>query len=153
MAEHLRLPVALVLEKTGLDAGQIPQDAEIILTFQVDETGTLSDYEEALPLQYRIVDKAKTRLSSKAQVVAADISAMEGPLAFLDGATILFRNAPEVEGQLNGELCVVTMSGGAQRLARVQTIRPTGEASLEFPDGSKARDRLQAATPILTIIP
>lgn len=153
MAEHLRLPVALILEKSGLDAGQIPQDAEIILTFQINKAGKLIEHDETLPLQYRIVDKAKTRLSSKTQVVAADISAIDGPLAFLDGATVLFRNVDEVEGQLNGEFCVVTLSDRSRHLARLLSIRPTGEASLEFPDGSKAKDRLQAASPVLALIP
>ncbi|SNZ19089.1 Helix-turn-helix [Cohaesibacter gelatinilyticus] len=153
LARFLNVPVAEVLAQAGMDIHEVPENSTIQLTREIDGDGLLSARAEPTALQYHIVAKAKTSLASDKSVVAAEVSALDGSFAFWDGATVLFRDAIEVEGQLADSLCVVTLSDGTMRIAHIGSTRPSGESTLTLPDGKKFKDTIKTATPILAVIP
>ncbi|MCV6545915.1 MAG: helix-turn-helix transcriptional regulator [Cohaesibacter sp.] len=153
LARFLNIPVADVLANAGMDINQVPENSSIPLSKQIDGTGLITDHKKAGPLPYHIIAKAKTNLASDKAVIAAEVDTSKGPLEFWDGATFLFRDAIEVEGQLAETLCAVTFSDGTQSIAHISSTRPSGEANLILPNGKKTKDTIKTATPILAIIP
>lgn len=153
LARFLNLPIADVLANAGMDIHQLPENSTIQLLKQIDETGQIIDHSQAGPLPYHITSKARTNLAADKAVIAAEVSASDGPLEFWDGATFLFREVAEVEGQLSNCLCAVTMSDERSSIAHIVNMRPSGEANLILPNGKKTKDILKTATAVLCIIP
>ncbi|MCV6602816.1 MAG: hypothetical protein OIF54_14860 [Cohaesibacter sp.] len=90
-------------------------------------------------------------MASDKAVIAAEVDTSKGPLEFWDGATFLFRDAIEVEGQLAETLCAITFSDGTQSIAYISSARPSGETNLILPNGKKIKDTLKTAPPSLRL--
>lgn len=153
IAQFLRTDVSEILARAGL-ADELSH-YRIMLAADVDENGLVQNKLEAARLPETVLEKANAavRIHGKGTILAAQVKASNGPLRFLDDALLLFSHTDRVEKEVIGALSICRNRKGEQILAKVESKRKTGEATLICVDGEPKEFTLHTATPILAIIP
>lgn len=155
IARFLAAPLSEVLTHAGVSVDMDGAPTRILLAAIINERGIVSRLMEAKPLPQAVIDRAQAAISmyDEGSVIAAQIRALEGPLALLDDIVILFRHTDRVENAASGVLSICRSREGEQFLAKIERVRKTGEARVLSATG-KAKDvALDTATPILAMIP
>lgn len=155
IASYLGVSVAEVLSHAGVKITDIPAEAKVFLSAAIEPDGTLASLVEPLPLPESVLERATTVLRDlgRGQLVAAQIRASSGWLSLLDDAIVLFEPTHVVDPAAIGALSVCKERGGNEAIVRVIRARRTGEAVVLTPDGKEKGVVLDAAFPILAIIP
>lgn len=128
-----------------------------MLAAAINEKGVLERIKEPKPLPQPIIDRANAAISLRetgnGRILAAQIRAMAGPLAFLDDAVVLFGHTEGVERAAIGVLAICRSQQGEQIIAKIDRARKTGEARVICVDGKVKEFALDTATPVIAIIP
>lgn len=155
IASFLSVPVKEVLKHAGVAVDLDGQPTRILLAATINEQGHIERLGEPKPLPQNIIDRAQAAVSKhgNGSIVAAQIRALNGPLALLDDAVVLFRHTDEVEASAIGALAVCRSYKGEHILAKIERARKTGEARVVCVDGKVREFDLHTATPVLALIP
>lgn len=155
IASFLAVPVKEVLKHAGVSIDLDGRPTRILLAATINEKGQIERLDEARPLPQSVIDRAHAAITvhGNGQIVAAQIRALNGPLALLDDAVVLFRYTDEVEPAAIGALSICRSYKGEQIIAKVERARKTGEARVITADGKVREFDLHTATPVLAIIP
>lgn len=155
IAAFLGSTVNDVLKHAGVakDVDGLP--SRILLAATINKDGALEPIQEPKPLPQAVIDRAHAATSgqSNARIVAAQVRALDGPLAFLDDAVLLFKPTDVFEQRAIGTLAICRSSKGEQIVAKIDRARKTGEARLLCITGKVKEVELSTATPVLAIIP
>jgi len=126
----------------------------ILLTSTIDRDGRIASIREPRSLPPSIVERAQAMVGENTQhVIAAQIRAADGLLAFLDDAVLLYRYSNSVEYGAGHGLSICRTKTEKPMLARIESARKTGEAKIRTVDGDVREVDLISATPVLAIIP
>jgi len=155
IAQFLGDPVREVLKHAGISADIDGIPTKILLTSTINEAGHVERLLEPRPLPQSVVERALAAIgvSESVHILAAQIRASEGPLAFLDDAIVLFASTDEVDPAAIGSLSICRSMKGDQVMAKIERARKTGEARLISTNGKVKEFDLQTATPVIAIIP
>lgn len=157
IAAFLGAPVNEVLKHAGVSVDLDGQPTRIMLAAAINEKGQLERLDHPSPLPQAIIDRANAAISLKSgdgRILAAQVRALQGPLAFLDDAVILFGHTEGVERGAIGVLAICRLQkGGEQIIAKIDRARKTGEARVITVDGKSKEITLDTATPVIAIIP
>lgn len=155
IAEFIDSPVNDVLRHAGIPVDVGNSEPIVLLTASVNERGTVEGLRRPKQLPQAVIGRTRAtlRMYSGSNIVAAQIRASTGALAIFDDAIILFR-APDIVEQMSvGALSICRAYGGEQTLCKVERARKTGEARVVCAGGEVRELILDAATPVLAIIP
>lgn len=155
IAAFLHAPVDEVLKHAGVSVDLDGQPTGLLLAASINEKGEVQRLTDPKPLPQQIIDRAQAAISihGEGNVIAAQIRALEGPLALLDDAVLLFKATDTVDMAAIGVLSICRTYAGQQIIARVEKARKTGEARAIQISGKVKEFVLQTATPVLAIIP
>jgi len=155
IAQFLGTHVTEVLRHAGVQIDSDDQASRIMLAATIDEDGKVERILEPKALPRHVIDRANAAITIKGggNVIAAQVRALDGPLAMFDDAVLLFGHTDTVESDAIGSLSICRNREGGQILAKIERARKTGEALLICPDGSKQEFSLRTAAPIIAIIP
>jgi len=158
IAHFLGTPVAEVLKHAGVSVDLDGLPTRIMLAAGINGRGQLERLKEPRPLPQAIIDRANAAISIRDQgggtrILAAQIRASSGPLAFMDDAVVLFGHTEGVERTAIGVLSICRSYDGDQIIAKIESARKTGEARVVSVDGKVKEFALDTATPVIAIIP
>lgn len=155
IAHFLVAPVEEVIRHAGLARDLDGTPTGILLAAMIDENGTVHRLKEPKQLPQSVIDKAQSAVMNYAsgEIIAAQIRALTGPLAFLDDAVVLFAYTENVDPSAIGLLSICRSTDGDQTIAKIANARKTGEARIVDTAGNSRDVTLQTATPVLAIIP
>ncbi|WP_454618391.1 helix-turn-helix domain-containing protein [Bradyrhizobium cenepequi] len=158
IAHFLGTPVSEVLRHAGVAVDLDGVPTRIMLAAAINEKGQVERLKEQLPLPQAVIDRANAAIALRDQannrrILAAQIRAMSGPLAFLDDTVVLFGHTEGVERSAIGVLSICRSQQGEQILAKIERARKTGEARVVCVDGKVKEFALDTATPVIAIIP
>lgn len=157
IAQFLEVPVSEVLKHAGVSFGADKQPTIIAITATLDEAGKVAALIEPRPLPQWVIDRAYAAIRAHGdgsdKIVAAQIRALNGPLAFLDDALVLFKQSDNIETGAIGNLSICRAHTDELILAKIERARITGEARVLTIGGEVQELDLQAATPVLAILP
>ena len=159
IAHFLGTPVNEVLKHAGVSVDLDGLPTRIMLAAAINEKGQLERLPEPRPLPQAILDRAHAAITlhgeagGNARIIAAQIRAIKGPLAFMDDAVVLFGHTEGVERAAIGTLSIGRSQKGEQIMAKIERARKTGEARVVCIDGSVKEFALDTATPVIAIIP
>lgn len=154
IAVFLGAPIKEVLAHAGVAIDLDGQPTRILLAATIDEDGHLHRLSDPRPLPQAVIEKAQAAIGKRnGKVIAAQIRASAGPLAFMDDAVVLFCATDVVEPSAIGSLSICRTKKGEQFFGRVDRARKTGEAFCTCPTGKSGETILVTASPILAIIP
>jgi len=155
IADFLAVPLKEVLKHAGVSMDNEGQPTRILLAATVNGAGEIEWLTEPRLLRQSVIIRAEAAIAlhGTGQIIAAQVRALEGPLAILDEAVILFAHADEVAADLIGKLSICRNHTGKQILARIERAPKTGEASVITTAGRVEEFDLQTATPVIAIIP
>jgi hypothetical protein len=150
IAHFLRVPLGEVLRHAGVgnvENGERP----ILISAAVNESGQVQKLKKAMPMPQSVI--AALRAYDGLNIVAAQIRAASGTLAIFNDAVILFCATDIVEATAIGTLAICRSDDGKQILGKFERVRETGEARVRLAGGEVRELMLDAATPVLAIIP
>lgn len=156
IAAFLRVAVADVLQHAGasIDLDGVP--TQVVLAATIDENGIVQRLKEPRPLPASVIERAHSAINAQPQgssVIAAQVRAIEGPLAMLDDCVVLFGHTDTIDQRAVGTLSICRSNDGEQFIAKIEHARKTGEARV-ISAAKKPRDvSLDTATPVIAIIP
>lgn len=155
IASFLAVPVKEVLKHAGVAIDLDGHPTRILLAATINSKGQIERLDEARPLPQSVIDRAHAAITvhGNGQIVAAQIRALDGPLALLDDAVALFKHTDAVDPAAIGALSICRSYKGEQIIAKVERARKTGEARVLCADGKVREFDLHTATPVLAIIP
>lgn len=155
IAHFLRLPVSEVLRHAGVSVDLGGGAARVTFAAVISGNGGIDRLPSPKPLPEAVVSRAEAAISRHpaAQIVAAQVRAMDGPLAMWDDAVVLFAVTDRVEPEAIGVLSVCRMMNGDQEMVRVLRSRKTGEATVQSADGETREVTLDTASPVIAVIP
>lgn len=158
IAHFLGTPVAEVLKHAGVSVDLDGVPTRIMLAAAINGKGQLERLKDPKPLPQAIIDRAHAAITLHAQagngrILAAQIRATQGLLAFLDDAIVLFGHSEGVERTAFGTLAICRSQAGEQIIAKIESARKTGEARVVCIDGKVKEIALDTATPVIAIIP
>ncbi len=154
IALFLGVPVSEVLSHAGVAIDLDGKPTRILLAATIDEDGKIHRLTEPKPLPQTVIDRAHAAVGARnGKVIAAQVRAAKGPLAFMDDAVILFNHTDIVEPAAIGALAICRAKDNSQFFGRVERARKTGEAYCTCPSGNAGEVQLVTATPVLAIIP
>lgn len=155
IAAFLGAPVKEVLSHAGVSIDIDGQPTRILLAATINEKGKVERLTDPRPLPQSFIDRAQSAIQGQGngRIIAAQIRALDGPLAFLDDAVLLFRHTDEVDPVAIGVLSICRSHKGDQLLAKIERARKTGEARVLCVAGEIQEFDLQTATPVLAVIP
>ncbi|KYK44566.1 transcriptional regulator [Bradyrhizobium liaoningense] len=157
IAHFLGAPVSEVLKHAGVAVDLDGQPTQVMLAAAINEKGQLERLSEPRPLPQTIIDRAQAAVTlsnpDNGRILAAQIRALQGPLAFLDDAVVLFGHTEGVERAAIGVLAICRSQKGEQVIAKIERARKTGEARVVCVDGKAREFALETATPVIAIIP
>jgi len=157
IAHFLGTPVSEVLKHAGVAVDLDGQPTQVMLAAAINEKGQLERLAEPRPLPQAIIDRAQAAVTlsnpGDSRILAAQVRAMQGPLAFLDDAVVLFGHTEGVERAAIGVLAICRSQKGEQVIAKIDRARKTGEARVVCVDGKAREFALETATPVIAIIP
>jgi hypothetical protein len=159
IASYLGVPVSEVLVHAGVQVGgdaTAPATHEMVLAATIDERGIVEELAEHKPLPQAVVDRARTTLNVQGTqpIIGAQIRAITGPLSVMDDAVVLYHYyADGVDPAAIGFLSICRLKDGVQFLAKIERARKTGEARVTCATGEVKDVALDAATPVLAVIP
>jgi hypothetical protein len=155
IAEFLHVPLDEVLvHADGTNRSAAADDAiRQLLTGTVDEEGFLSPLPQDVLLPEQTLHRAlSTVLPLGGTYTAAQVRAAHGPLTLVDDYIVVYRVTDLIEPDAAGALCMVTLRDGRQKLAYVDRVRKTGEATIRSMSGEHSDEVLLAAAPVLSIM-
>lgn len=157
IAHFLGAPVSEVLRHAGVAVDLDGQPTQVMLAAAINEKGQLERLSEPRPLPQTIIDRAQAAVTlsnpDNGRILAAQVRALQGPLAFLDDAVVLFGHSEGVERAAIGVLSICRSQKGEQVIAKIDRARKTGEARVICVDGKPREFALETATPVIAIIP
>ncbi len=155
IAAFLGSTVNEVLKHAGVSKDLDGQPSRILLAAIINREGILEAIQEPKPLPQSVIDRAHAATSglSNARIVAAQVRALDGPLAFLDDAVLLFKPTDVFDQRAIGTLAICRSRQGEQIVAKIDRARKTGEARLLCITGKVKEVELSTATPVLAVIP
>jgi transcriptional regulator with XRE-family HTH domain len=153
IAAFLGVPVSEVMAQAGVEIAPAMEEA-IQLTAVVKEDGSI-ELIDPQSLQKWIMDKAMMTMGLMSRKLGAlQVRAESGPLAALDDAVILYqRDGDSIEAESLNTLSVCTTTAGKRFIGTVERARKTGESVVMLPSGEHISVALEAATPVLSIVP
>lgn len=156
IARFLVAPVQEVIRHAGIAKDLDGEPTGILLAARIDENGEVHRLKEPKQLPQSVIDKAQSAVINypgDGEIIAAQIRALTGPLAFLDDAVVLFAYTDNVDQTASGSLAICRSLEGQQIIAKIVNTRKTGEARIVDTAGDSRDVTLQTATPVLAIIP
>lgn len=155
IANFLREPVSIVLKHAGVAIDLDGQPTRVLLAAIINEKGEVERLAESRPLPQSVIDRAQAAINvhGNGRIIAAQVRALEGPLAVLDDAVVLFKPTDGVDISAIGVLSICRNHAGAQVMVKIERARKTGEARVVCVSGKVTEFDLQTATPVLAIIP
>lgn len=156
IAAFLGTHVSEVLRHSGIVSHEsVAGQQRILLAATINEGGEIKPILDPMHLPQSVIDRATAAITihGTGKIIAAQVRALEGPLAMLDDAVMLFAHTDHVDTDALGALSICRNRKGEQILAKIERARKTGEARLIRPDGKVQEFTLHTATPILAIIP
>lgn len=155
IAHFLNAPVSEVLRHAGVSIDLDGQPTRVLLAAIVNEKGEVGRLTDPRPLPQSVIDRAQAAIHThgNGRIIAAQVRALDGPLAFLDDAVVLFKPTEIVESNAIGVLSICRNHAGEQVMAKIERARKTGEARVVTVSGQRVEFDLQTATPVLAIIP
>lgn len=155
IATFLAAPVSEVLRHAGVSIDLDGQPTRVLLAATINEAGIVERLKEPRPLPQSVINRAQAAITvhGNGKIIAAQIRALSGPLAYLDDAVVLFKHTDSVDAGAIGSLSVCRNHAGDQILAKIERARITGEARVLTTDGKVREFDLHTATPVLAIIP
>lgn len=157
IAHFLGAPVSEVLRHAGVAVDLDGQPTQVMLAAAINEKGQLERLSEPRPLPQAVIDRAQAAVTlnnpNGSRILAAQVRALQGPLAFLDDAVVLFGHTEGVERSAIGVLAICRSQKGEQVIAKIERARKTGEARVVCVDGKAREFALETATPVIAIIP
>jgi len=154
IAGFLGVPVREVLTHAGVPVESNGSSTHLVLTAAINEKGVLEPLKEpkALPHSVALRANASVECCANGNFVATQVRASKGPLAIIDDAVVVFAHSDSVDTAAIGALSICR-SHGKHVLARIERLRKTGEACVVSVEGEIRESVLEAATPVLAIIP
>lgn len=156
IAQFLGTPVNEVLRHAGVSVDLDGQPTRIMLAAAINEKGQLERLPEPKPLPQSLIDRANSTITVRdtgnGRILAAQIRASNGPLAFLDDAIVLFGYTEGVDRAAIGALAICRPRKGEQIIAKIERARKTGEARIVCTDGKVKEIELETATPVIAIV-
>lgn len=155
IARFLGTSVADVLVHAGVSIGLEEQSTSILLAAIIDERGVMEMLAEPKPLPQAVIERAQASITvhGSSRIIGAQIRALSGPMSVMDDAVVLFRQADSIDPAAIGALSICRARSGKQFLAKIERARKTGEASVICATGEPKEVSLEAATPVLAMIP
>lgn len=151
IARFIQEPIEEVLKHAGVKL-TTARPGRINFDYTISEAGNVEPAEPRA-LRLSVVARAESMISGDTPVIAAQVRAMKGALAIWDDALVLFAAADTVEPAAVGVLSIVRLREGITMIGHVDALRKTGEATLTTADGQTKQVTLEAATPVLAVVP
>lgn len=152
IASFMAAPLAEVLRHARVN----DKDTQVhfLLAATINETGQVERITEPRSLPQAVIDRISTAVNTReGHMIAAQIRALNGPLAVMDDAVVLFAHTDVVEADAIGVLSICRNFAGDQIMAKIERARKTDEARVITVDGQVREFDLQTATPVLAVIP
>ncbi|WP_245492232.1 helix-turn-helix transcriptional regulator [Mesorhizobium sp. M4A.F.Ca.ET.020.02.1.1] len=155
IASFLGVPVSEVLVHSGVSVSLEPRPSEMLLAATIDERGVVDELPEPKPLPPAVIERARATITIQGDepIVGAQIRALKGPLSVMDDAVVLYRYPAGVDPAAIGLLSICRSRDGEQFLGKIERARKTGEARVTCANGDVRDVSLDAATPVLAVIP
>ncbi|MER9628401.1 helix-turn-helix transcriptional regulator [Mesorhizobium sp. M0296] len=155
IARFLDASIADVLTHSGVSITLDERPASILLAATIDERGIMQRLADPKPLPQAVIDRAHASITvhGNSRIVGAQIRALSGPMSVMDDAVVLFRDTESIDPAAIGALSICRARSGEQFLAKIERARKTGEASVISATGEPMEVSLEAATPVLAMIP
>ncbi len=155
IATFLGVPVSEILGHAGAKLALKSAPVRVMIAATIDERGNVAPLAEPRPLPQGVFDAAGMDPSpdDDRPLMAAQVRAGSGPLAILDDALLLYRRSDAIDQAAIGALSICRNSNGGQIIGKVERARKTGEAQIVGITGKSQAFDLEAATPIVAIIP
>lgn len=155
IARFLGAPVSEVLTHAGVSVDLDGAPTRILLAAIINETGKVERLKDPRPLPQSVIDRAQAAIIADGEgtIIAAQVRALKGTLAYLDDTVILFRHTETVDPAAIGTLAICRSRDGEQFLAKIERARKTGEARILNAHGDVRDVLLDTATPVLAMIP
>ncbi|RUX01763.1 MAG: helix-turn-helix transcriptional regulator [Mesorhizobium sp.] len=157
IASFLGIPVSEVLVHSGVSISlDDPHPPEMMLAATIDERGIVDELPEPKPLPPAVIERARATISvhGNEPIVGAQIRALKGPLSVMDDAVVLYRYRGDgIDPAAIGLLSICRSRDGEQFLGKIERARKTGEARVMCANGEIRDVGLEAATPVLAVIP
>lgn len=156
IARFLGATIADVLTHSGVSITlEDEHPTSILLAATIDERGIMSRLAEPKPLPQAVIERAQAtiKIDANSRIVGAQIRALAGPMSVMDDAVVLFRQAESVDPAAIGVLAICRAKDGEEFFAKIERARKTGEARVTCANGETRDVWLEAATPVLALIP
>lgn len=154
IANFLSVPVSEVLKHAGASVDVAGHPTRILLTSVVNEVGSIERLKEPRQLPQKLIDSAnQTTASIPGKIMAAQIRASQGALAVMDDALLLFQPTKIVLQESIGVLSICRLHDGEHILAKIESVRKTGEAHIVRTSGQRQEVILHTSTPVFAILP
>lgn len=157
IASFLGVPLSDVLVHAGVSVSlEAPRGGEMMLAATIDERGVVEELPEPKPLPQAVIERAQSTITVQGNepIVGAQIRALKGPLSVMDDAVVLYRYPGDsIDPAAIGLLSICRLKDGEQFLAKIERARKTGEARVTCANGDVRDVALEAATPVLAVIP
>ncbi|MDX8537087.1 helix-turn-helix transcriptional regulator [Mesorhizobium abyssinicae] len=156
IASFLGVPVSEVLVHSGVSVSLEPRPSEMLLAATIDERGIVDELPEPKPLPPAVIERARATITIHGDepIVGAQIRALKGPLSVMDDAVVLYRYQGDgIDPAAIGLLSICRSRDGEQFLGKIERARKTGEARVTCANGDVRDVALDAATPVLAVIP
>lgn len=155
IARFLGASIADVLMHSGVSITLDEEPTSILLAATIDERGIITRLAEPKPLPQAVIERAQASITvhGGSRIVGAQIRALEGPLSVMDDAVVLFQQADSVDPAAIGVLSICRSREGEEFFGKIERARKTGEARVICANGEIRDVSLEAATPVLAMIP
>lgn len=155
IASFLNLPAPVVLKHAGVAVDLDGQPTRILLAAIINAKGEVERLDEPRPLPQSVIDAAQAAIQKhgNGQIIAAQIRALEGPLAIWDDWIVLFKHTDSVDMNAIGSTAICRSYSGEQIMGKIERARKTGEARVVTVDGETREFDLHTATKVLALIP
>ncbi|RJT42109.1 XRE family transcriptional regulator [Mesorhizobium waimense] len=155
IARFLGAPISEVLVHSGVSIDLDQQSTSILLAAIIDERGIMEKLADPKPLPQAVIERAQASITvhGNSRIIGAQIRALTGPLSVMDDAVVLFRHSDSVDPAAIGVLSICRTRDGEQFFGKVERARKTGEAHVICATGEARDVLLEAATPVLVMIP
>ena len=156
IAQFLGVSVKDVLKHAGVAVDLDGQPTRVLLAAIIKEDCWIEMLKEPKPLPQAVIDRAQSAISGahngNGKIIAAQVRAKTGPLAFLDDAVFLFKHTDKFDPACVGAWSIVRGHLGVG-MCKVLSARKTGEAVVVGKGGKPEEYDLIWGTPVLAIIP
>lgn len=155
IAQFLGVTVKEVLSHAGVAIDLDGQPTRILLAAIVNEQNKVVRLKEPRPLPQSVIDRAQAAVAGmgNCKIIAAQVRALTGPMAFCDDMVLLFKHTDTFDPAAIGTVSVVRLVSGEMHVARVMTARKTGEATLLSNTGKPYEAEIVTATPVIAMLP